>query len=350
MGDVSQPSPTQDRPAQVTVAVGIAMLGSVFVVLAVWDRISGLHSMDTRDSLNSVLAAPVFKDSGWTVAELRAVLKGIAMVAAACATAIAVLGISTLRRSRPARLAMTVLAVPMFVAGLFADGIFSSGVAAAVATLWFGQSRMWFEESAASLGRDLAPYGGTARQRPPERTPDRAPEQRQPPAPPPHGWAPPLTSAYDAPRGNVDSSVVTRRPHALVSACLVTWFFCGLTVLLGLMTLALLAADTTSVLQRMHQQDPQLATAGISDHQVLVICWVTGSLLVLWATFAGVMAGLVYRRRKGAWHILLASTAAVIVVALFGVLASVVLLVPLVAAVATLVLLVRPDVKAWFGS
>jgi hypothetical protein len=40
----------------------------------------------------------------------------------------------------------------------------------------------------------------------------------------------------------------------------------------------------------------------------------------------------------------------VIVVALFGVLASVVLLVPLVAAVATLVLLVRPDVRAWFGS
>jgi hypothetical protein len=349
MGGVSQPSPTQDRPAQVTVAVGIAMVGSVFVVLAVWDRITGLHSLDTRDSLNSVLAAPIFKDSGWTVAELRTVLKGIAMVAAACATAIAVLGVSTLRRSRPARLAMTVLAVPMFVAGLFADGIFSSGVTAAVATLWFGQSRMWFAESAASLGRDLAPYGGAPRRRPAE----RPPEPRRAEAPPPHGWAPPPTSGYDASHGRVgsrvDSRVGVRRPNSLVTACLLTWFFCTATVILGGVTLVLLAGDTTTLLHRMHQQDPQLATAGISDHQVLVICYVTGSLMVVWALAAGVLAVLAYQGQRRAWHALLASTAVVVVAALFGVIASVILLVPLVAAVATLVLLVRPEVRAWFG-
>src|SRR4051812_38576457 len=107
MDAVSDPSTTPDRPAHVTVAVGIAIVGSVFVVLAVWDRIAGLHSLDTRDSLRSVLDVPLLKDSGMTIAELRAMLKAISMVAAACAAAIAVLGFSTLRRSRRARLGMT---------------------------------------------------------------------------------------------------------------------------------------------------------------------------------------------------------------------------------------------------
>src|SRR5689334_9341624 len=103
MGRVSDPSATRDRPPQVTAAVGIAILGSVFVVLAAWDRITGLHSLNTRASLRSVLASPVLQDNGVTVSQLIVVVKVVSMVAAACATAIAVLSVRTLRRDRRAR-------------------------------------------------------------------------------------------------------------------------------------------------------------------------------------------------------------------------------------------------------
>ena len=41
MEGVSEPSKTPPRPPQVTVAAWMIMVGSVFVVLIVWDRIAG---------------------------------------------------------------------------------------------------------------------------------------------------------------------------------------------------------------------------------------------------------------------------------------------------------------------
>ena len=163
------------------------------------------------------------------MSDLLVTVKVISMIAGACAAAIAVLGFQTLRRSRSARLVMSVLAVPMFLAGLAADGIFSSGVAAAVATLWFGPARVWFQDGPATerADRPTAPTAPTApsapRSTPPGPGPSRgaepgtsatAPGRLAPPpssqAPPgtPYVWAPPATSAYDAP----GAPRSTRRP------------------------------------------------------------------------------------------------------------------------------------------
>jgi hypothetical protein len=156
MDRVSEPSTAPARPPQVTVACGIVMVGSVFVVLSVWDRIAGLHTIDTREALRPWLDEPVMRSSGITMSDLLVTVKIVSMVAAACAAGIAVLGFQALRRSRSARLVMSVLAVPMFLAGLAADGIFSSGVAAAVATLWFGPARAWFQDGPATEKADRA--------------------------------------------------------------------------------------------------------------------------------------------------------------------------------------------------
>ena len=233
MDRVSEPSTTPARPPQVTVACGIAMVGSVFVVLAVWDRIAGLHTIDTRETLRPWLDDPVLKKSGITMSDLLVTVKVISMIAGACAAAIAVLGFQTLRRSRSARLVMSVLAVPMFLAGLAADGIFSSGVAAAVATLWFGPARVWFQDGPATerADRPTAPTAPTApsapRSTPPGPGPSQGPSPERPPptpgwlAPPPSSqappgtpcvWAPPPTSAYDAPGGSAPVDPPTARP------------------------------------------------------------------------------------------------------------------------------------------
>src|SRR3954454_21229136 len=64
MEGVSEPSKTPVRPPQVTVAAWMIMVGSIFVVLLVWDRIAGLHSLDTRKALQPLLDDQRIKDAG----------------------------------------------------------------------------------------------------------------------------------------------------------------------------------------------------------------------------------------------------------------------------------------------
>src|SRR3954467_14272785 len=75
MGGGSEPSKTPVRPAQVTVAAWMIMVGSVFVVLLVWDRIAGLHSLDTRKALQPLLEDQRLKDAGIQLNDLLAVIR-----------------------------------------------------------------------------------------------------------------------------------------------------------------------------------------------------------------------------------------------------------------------------------
>src|SRR6478609_986084 len=156
MEGVSEQSKTPPRPPQVTVAAWMIMVGSIFVVLIVWDRIAALHSLDTRKALEPILDDQRMKDAGIELNDMLAVIRIVSMVAAGCATAMAVLGYQTLQRSRGARLALTVLAVPLFIAGLATGGYISSAVAAAVGTLWLGPARIWFDENVMSSGAQPA--------------------------------------------------------------------------------------------------------------------------------------------------------------------------------------------------
>jgi hypothetical protein len=125
--------------------------------------------------------------------------------------------------------------------------------------------------------------------------------------------------------------------------------FCTTTALLVAGSLAILATDSRRVLDELHRQDPQLAERGISDHEILVIGYVAGSVVLLWSLVAAVLAALAFRGRRRAWHALLASTAAVVLLGLVAMLGSALVVVPVTAAVVTVVLLVRPEVRRWFS-
>ena len=129
---MSEQSP---RPRQVTLVAWLTMVGSVIVVVLVFDRIAGLHTLETRQSVEKFLAEPPGSDLGVGVDGVLSVIRTLAMVAAGCATAAAILGYQVLRRSRSARLALTVLAVPLFFAGLVTGGFVSSLVAASAARI-----------------------------------------------------------------------------------------------------------------------------------------------------------------------------------------------------------------------
>ena len=358
MEGVSEPSKTPARPPQVTVAAWMIMVGSVFVVLMVWDRIAGLHSLDTRKALQPLLDDRRLKDAGIQINDLLAIIRVVSMVAAGCATAMAVLGYQTLQRSRGARRALTVLAVPLFFSGLATGGYLSSAVAAAVGTLWLGPARLWFDGKMVPAGgptERAAHHPGTRPVWPPPYDPDaptkpEAPQRVAPPFAPvrpdvaPAAWTPPPTSRY----GERVAVAPTGRPAALVWACVLTWIFTALAAAVLVTSIVLLARDPHVILDKMHQQNPDLASQGISDHLILVVCYVTCALLVLWSLGAAVLAVLAFRRRRLAMYGLLVSTAGAVVFCLLGVLGSFVVVVPLGAAVMTIICLVRPEVRAWF--
>jgi hypothetical protein len=357
MVDVSEPSTSPARPPQVTFACGIVIIGSVFVVLTMWDRIAGLHTLDSRTGLQSFLKDSNLDSSGLTVADLMVTVKVLAMVAAACATAMVVLGWQTLQRSRSARLGLAVLAVPLFVTGLASDGIVSSGVAAAVLTLWLGPARTWFSGApAAGPGATTTDQGSPSVFQAPPQPPPPPPAAPRPTPPSPrppsaHEWAPPTATAYDVlpsrrPAARPGTRVGTR-PQQLVWACLLTWGFTSLIAFVLAGSMVLLATDNQALLDRMHEQNPQLAEQGISDHTVLIIVFVMCGVLLAWALASAAFAALLFRGHRWAWYALIISAIAAAVLCLLGALGSLVVLVPLAAILATIVFLTRPEVRAW---
>ncbi|MGZ4464606.1 MAG: hypothetical protein ACXVW0_04515 [Nocardioides sp.] len=324
------------RPRQVTLAAWLIMTGSVIVVLTVFDRVSTLHSLETREAVTRFVHQPPGDSLGLEVEGVLSLLRVVAMVAAACATATAILGYQVLRRSRSARVALAVLALPVMVSGLAAGGVMSSVVAAASAMLWLSPAREWFRgESPAPrperAAAPPAPPAGGAPWSPPSSPPTHVTPYAAGPGP----WAPPGPS-------------VPARPAPVSVACVLTWCCAAGTAVLLLLSLAVLVGNPGVVLTQLHDQNPDLARQGVSDHDLQVATFVLLGVCLVWSLAAVLLAFLVWRRVAWARAALVVSASATGVLLLLASFGQPLLVVPLGAAVATMALLVRPDVKAWF--
>lgn len=316
MAGVSEPT-TSSRPRQVTLVAWLTMVGSAFVVLLVFDRIAGLHTLETRQSVEKFLAEPPGSDLGVGVDGVLSLIRTAAMVAAGCATAAVVLGYQVLRRSRSARLALTVLAVPLFLAGLVTGGFVSSLVAASAVMLWLQPSRDWFD-------------GVT----------------RRPPSTAPAALAGPVPAPVAAP---AHRPVPLSRPAGVAVACAITWIAAGFTALAMVATGVLLAVRPDALLDEVHRQNPELESQGVSDDLLVAVTMVLIAAIVLWCVSAAVLAILVLRRTEWARIVLVVSASTAGALSLVGTAIGAFLLVlTLVASVVTLALLVRPEVRAWF--
>ena len=310
MAGVSAPS---TRPRQVTLAAWLIMVGSAIVVLLVYDRIAGLHTLETRQSVEKALAEPPGSDLGVGVDGVLTIIRTLSMVAAGCATAAAILGYQVLRRSRPARLALTVLAVPLFLAGMVTGGFVSSLVAASAAMLWLQPARDWFRDA---------------------------------PSTPPAAVPLPPTAAPAMPH---PQSHPQSRPAGVAVACVLTWIASGLTALGMVLTGVLLAVSPDVLLDEVHRQNPELESEGVTDGLLVGVTFAMIAALVLWCVAAAVLAILVFHRVEWARIVLVVSAAAAAVLSLIGTAVGAFLLaLTLVASVVTLALLLRPEVRAWF--
>lgn len=334
------------RPRQVTLAAWLIMAGSAMLVLMVFDRMSGLHTLETRESVQKFLAEPPGRDLGIGVEGALSIIRTVAMVAAGCATAAAILGYQVLRRSRSARVALTVLALPLFLSGMVTGGFLSSVVAAAALMLWLQPSRGWFRDGPSSLGTSstqgfdgVSPAAHTAPTPPPAATGPERPhpgfgrvETRQP-------------MPMPVPAGRTDPH---ERPAAVVWACVLTWAFTSVAIAMMLVSVAALLADPGLVLDQLNHQNPELAAQGVTEDWLRTATYVMAAIVVVWSVAAIVVAALVWRRSERARRVLVALVSAAALLLLFSTLGQVLLVVPLAASVVTLALLVRPDARAWF--
>jgi hypothetical protein len=300
------------------------------------------------------LSEPPGDGLGLEVDGVLTIIRALAMVAAGCATAAAVLGYHVLQRSRSARLGLTIVAVPLFVSGMATGGFMSSVVVAAAVMLWFQPARDWFDgissPSAEAAARTATP--------PVERRPGPPPTGSHPSsgprsfpgfgAPPPPGAPYELTDNRRLmPPAPTDPSA---RPPAVVWACALTWACSGLAVVGLLLSVVLLLAAPELIFDELHRQNADLADQGLTDDVITTATYITAGVGVVWSVVASVLAGLAYRRVPWARTALIVSASVTALVCLVATVTNFLLVLPLGAAFATIVLLVRPDVRAWFSA
>jgi hypothetical protein len=330
MVHVSPTSP--NRPRQVTLAAWLIIGGSLAVVALVFERVAELHSIETREAIARFLAEPPGSDLGLGPDGAVTALRTIAMVAAGCATAAAILGYHVLRRSRSARLGLTVLAAPLFLTGMITGGFVSSVVAAAALMLWLQPARDWFD--------------GVTRSTPAASAPAAATPGTTPGTPPGAPYAPPGPGTV--PSGSAPA--VARRPAAVLWACCLTWVCAGLTTAALVASGIALALEPDVLFDEARKQNPNLAEQGVTDDMLTAVAYVMIAGIVLWCLAAAVIAVLVLRGIEWARIVLVVSAAATATLCLVGLaLGAFVLVVVLVAAVVTVVLLMRPDARSWFA-
>ncbi|MCY7394850.1 MAG: hypothetical protein LH468_01655, partial [Nocardioides sp.] len=136
------------------------------------------------------------------------------------------------------------------------------------------------------------------------------------------------------------------RPATLVWACVVTWIFTGLAAaLMSMVALALVAVP--DLYEEVSRQTPELAEQGITEAQVVTTAVVSTVVVLAWSALATFFAVQLWRRRSWAPVALLASAAAAGLLSVLGALASALLVVPLAACAAVVVLLCRAEVRWW---
>lgn len=333
MASVSDHPP---RPRHTGVIVGLVIGGSAGVVLTVAQQLSDLNSLETRQAVTEYLSQPPASDLGLDVATALALLRVTLMGLAGCATAAAVLGYHVLQRSHRARLGLTALAVPIFLGGLVTGGFLTSVVASAAVLLWWGPTAAWFRgedperPAPTRAGAAVGSAGGAA----------------GPPGPAGPSWL-----EQPAPHGPTGTSGAApgsgRRPDALVWACVLTWAFSSLALVVIVASVVLMASDPDLVLDELRRQNPDL---DLGDTEGLVATtYLTASLAGVWSLAAIALAVLAHRRVGWARVALQASAAAATVACLVAAISSVVTVVPGVVCLLTVGLLTRPDVKAWFA-
>jgi hypothetical protein len=361
MGRMSQDAPGP-RPRQVTVGGWVVAIASALLVVTVFDAMTHLHSVDTRDALRDALSSGSAKGLGLSVDEAISVIRWALLVAGVAAATTAVLGVFVLQRHTAARVVLSVAAVPIALSAVIggggrsgsAAGVFLLGivVAGATALLWTEPARDWFAgrvpQAEATPATPATPAARPTWPPAPSREVVPRTSESQEPAPPPRavpGWGdvrPPVAVLRADP---VVAPVGERHPVPVQVriACILTWVFSALTasVYVGLMVAA--AVDRAGTVDLVRDSSG-ISDVTATDAELIGVLLAMSALMLVWCILASVLAALTWRRQAWASGALLVSCG---VATLFEVVGFPFSLLHIGASVAAFVLLLRPSARAW---
>lgn len=361
------------RPRQVTTAGVLGVVGSVLLVLSLFDAVARVRSVEMRSAVEKFLAEPPGNGLGVSVGWVLEVLHGLVLLNGALAAVTAVLAVYVVQRHHGARIGFSVAAALLLLTAPLSGGVMAMLVAFAATMLWGQPARDWF------AGREPAPAAASSRadgddaggqpfwsrpdhaaapsgwRRPGSEAPvsdDVAGGDAPRPAAYPFGtrpdpsWAPP---GVDQQPGVPAWAVGTaqdpgRRPGSVTTAAALTWVFSGLTTLVYLLVVVMLMAARQPLVDAI-QADPQFESLPMSTDDLLAVLWVLSAVSIFWSVSAFALAVLVFRRVGWARIVLVVSAAAAMLVSLlafpFGLLHG-------LAAATTFALLLGRKSAAWF--
>lgn len=367
----------QARPRQVTTAGVLGLVGSLLVLLSLFDALQRLRSVEMRQAVDEFLAEPPGNGLGVSTAWVLDALHVMVLVNGALAAVTAVLAVYVVQKHKAARVVFSIAAGLLLLTSPFSGGVMAMLVAFAATMLWSRPARDWF------AGREPLPVVSPARaeelrqQRadvwaapspppvrseagPPEPTGSSQPGSTQPgddrpgPSSYPYGrppeerWAPPAAGeqpasppAYGAPVPPSD-----RRPGGVTTAAILTLFFSGFTALVYVVIVGMLMFARDALVDAL-QADPRFDDLGVSTTDLLAALWVMSAIAIFWCFAASTLAVLVLRRITWARTALVVSATFVVI---FGVLTIPVGIVHATAAAITIWLLYARGAGAWFTS
>ncbi|WP_030483893.1 hypothetical protein [Nocardioides aequoreus] len=361
MSDRSTPA----RPRQVTMAAGLAVGGSLFLLLTVFETLGRLPSVRMREEVAAALDSGSGATLGLSVDQALTAMRVSLWVAAVAAAIALVAGVFVFQRHHGARLVLSAAAVPLLLTAPFTGGLLGILVVAAAGLTWSGPARDWF------AGRPVREVSRPERQEPrpdPVREPTPTPSATPgPPAATPSSvstsstsTAPAPTQGYGAPGGaapyadptapggpwSATAPVADRAPLPVRLACALTWTACTLVVLAIVVGLAFFVTDP-GVVRPVFDEAMQLqGTAELPAGMITATVWTAALMFGGWALGAIVLAELCRRRHDWARYLLVISA---VVSGVLCLLTFPIGLVHAAAAVGVVVLLFRPSARDWFA-
>ncbi len=162
------------RPSQVTMSAWMALVGSLLLVVTLFDSVSRLRTVEFRESITEFLSTQPGSGLGLDIAQVVEFLRVLMLVSGAAAAAAAVLAIYVLQRHKAARVGLTVAAAALVLtlatAAAIPDAPVSGGflpvmIAFAAISLWTKPARDWFNgvpatEANSRTGSQSGTFGG----------------------------------------------------------------------------------------------------------------------------------------------------------------------------------------------
>ncbi|MFL6107836.1 MAG: hypothetical protein ACJ72L_12805 [Marmoricola sp.] len=355
---MNQPDP-RTRPSQVTLAGWAIAAASALLVLAVFNTMGQIDSVDTRERLARAISTSWVKGLGLTLGDATAIVRWCLYVSGVAAAASTILGVFVLQGNRGARIGVTVSAVALVLTASIASvltGILALALAVCAGLLWSGPAADWF------AGRPITvrPRPAERRQEPREHDRPSAPVAWSPPTPgtaqppptPSWGQAPsaPYATDWQSHQGQPGlpswpaPAYAGPRPAQVRLACVLTWVFSSV-VALGYTAVFVVLLVNKPWVARELEKSPGWNDSFDVD-TVTAVATGASVVFVLWSVCAIVLAVLVWRRVRWAWIVLLVSSCVAGLVSVLGFPFSL----PYVAAIgATAGMLLRRPTRDWFA-